>query len=195
MLLSVVAWDDGVRSTCETKIRTELSMAGQRTADAPGKLFAIPTSAYARAAEAVRWTLSGHDGDETEGRFLFTTLVPAYALADAAETCDPDKPGSGDSRLIVLQSLWDQLKPIDIAVVVRSKHYGDVKPTGDTLVDAARDLSRKTIVVDPEDVWGIRFGERVAAELIKLAGKRGGGADGHAGRKRKNVRGNAGRSR
>lgn len=194
MLLSVVAWEDGIRSACESKVRCELHVSGRATLDAPGKVMILPATMDGRAVESVRWTLERNDAREPSEAFSFTTLMPAYTLADAAETCDPEKPGSGDPRLIMLQSLWDQLKPIDVAIVVR-RRLGDGQLTDDTLVDAARDLSRKIIAVDPGDVWDCRFGKRVAAELIKLAGKRRGGTGGHAGHRRKNVRGNAGRSR
>ena len=162
MLLSIVAWDDGQRAACESKVRTNVYLRGHTTFDAPGRAFALAAAVNERAVDAVRWTLNRMDEAETSDGFGFTSLIPAYALADAAESTSV----KSDERLIMLQSLWDQLKPIDLAIVVRRDSNDD------TLVDAAKDLCKRVVTVSPEDVWASHFGAAVAEHVIKCAPKR-----------------------
>ena len=114
MLLSVVAWDDGQHRCAETKIRTALYLYGCKTKTALGRLEVFPETPVERAVAATRWMLSHHDEEPADKtHFVFTTLMPAYALADAAETCGSGrgKYRRGDQRLISLQSLWEHAQP------------------------------------------------------------------------------------
>jgi len=163
MLLSVVAWEDGARAACESKVRTSIYMKGHCTMDVAGKAFCIPSAVYDRAVDAVKWALYGLDDACTKDGFGFTSLLPAYALADAADSFE--KKG-GDPRLIMLQSLWDQVAPIDLTIVVR-RNTDD-----DTLVDAAKDLSKRCIIVTPKEVWSSNFGNEIAERVIAFLPKR-----------------------
>jgi hypothetical protein len=82
---------------------------------------------------------------------FFVDLLPAYALADAAETMDP--------RLVSLTGVWGSSPMVDVCIFVAENE--DAMKNGDTLHDAGRDLSRYTIVVTKEDVFRDSYGKKI----------------------------------
>ena len=172
MLLSVLAWDNTQRETVESKLRSELCIHNQRSADALGKVYQLPSTISSRASCSLLWALEEHDL-LVDDRFMFTTLMPAYTLADAADTSDYEhqsalqRLGKGDQRLIALQCVWEKLQPIDAAIVIQ-RFLGNGEVTDETLVDAARDLAKNVLVYTQNQIWHSDFGREVVKQLIEL---------------------------
>ena len=172
MLLSVLAWDNTQRETVESKLRSELCIHNQRSADALGKVYQLPSTISSRASCSLLWALEEHDL-LVDDRFMFTTLMPAYTLADAADTSDYEhqsalqRLGKGDQRLIALQCVWEKLQPIDAAIVIQ-RFLGNGEVTDETLVDAARDLAKNVLVYTQNQIWHSDFGREVIRKLMEL---------------------------